>query len=260
MAEITLSDEQMKSIIDEVKKQLLAESKSVQDFKRITALPASGSVTLPTIQPDGSCVTFDAGNWLKDRETAYEKTIEATSEASVQAEKASEAAALAKGVAANEGDREAAEKQRKAAEKQREAAFKTISDGNAAQLNEMKRLAESTQNSQSVAPMASVPASIFVEKERTANVGETVNVAPTQFAPSTCNHSVIYKVYDGNAKANYKGDVILPAEAGDVVIEVIPALNNGATRVVTIHAVEPTPILDLAGEQITDEKGEAITA
>lgn len=160
----------------------------------------------------------------------------------------------------HESDREQAETERKAAEKQRETDFQTLSDGNVAQLAELKRLADSIQNSQSVAPMASVPASIFVETERTANVGETVNVAPTMFAPSTCNHSVIYQVYSGNAKVNYKGDVILPAEAGDVVIEVIPTLNNGATRVVTIHAVEPTPILDLAGEQITDEKGEAITA
>lgn len=67
------------------------------------------------------------------------------------------------------------------------------------------------------------------------------------------------KISRGDGK-DKREDVILPSDAADVVVEVIPALNNMAARVVTIHAVAPTPILDLAGEEITDEKGEAITA
>lgn len=160
----------------------------------------------------------------------------------------------------HESEREQSETERKAAEKQRETDFKALSDSIAAQLAEMKRLQDSILNAQSVAPMASVPASIYVKKELTANVGETINIAPMLFAPSTCNHSVIYKVYSGGAKVDYKGDVVLPSEAGDSIVEVIPALNNGATKVVTIHAVAPTPILDFAGEQITDENGDPITA
>lgn len=185
---------------------------------------------------------------------------DAAAEAKKQAESASAAAAQANGVATNESNREQSETERKAAEAQRKTDFQSLSDSIASQLAEMKRLQDSILNAQSVAPMASVPASIYVKTERTANVGDTINIAPTLFAPSTCNHSVIYKVYSGGAKVDYKGDVVLPSEAGDSVIEVIPALNNGATKVVTIHAVAPTPILDFAGEQITDENGDPITA
>ena len=185
---------------------------------------------------------------------------DAAAEAKKQAESASAAAAQANGVATNESNREQSETERKAAEAQRKTDFQSLSDSIASQFAEMKRLQDSILNAQSVAPMASVPASIYVKTERTANVGETINIAPTLFAPSTCNHSVIYKVYSGGAKVDYKGDVVLPSEAGDSVIEVIPALNNGATKVVTIHAVAPTPILDFAGGQITDENGDPITA
>ena len=51
----------------------------------------------------------------------------------------------------------------------------------------------------------------------------------------------------------------LKPDTGDVCVEVIPALNNMAGKVVTIHVTAPTPLLDLLGEEITDEKGEAIT-
>lgn len=157
-------------------------------------------------------------------------------------------------------DAQAAEAQRAAAEAQRAAAYQKMTEGNAATISEMQRVVANITNAQSAAPMTSVPASIYTATELTAAVGETVSVAPSVFVPASCNRSVMYRVISDTGKVRYNGDVILPSDAADVVVEVIPALNNMAARVVTIHAVAPTPILDLAGEEITDEKGEAITA
>lgn len=91
MAEV-ITDEQMKSIADDVKKQIVSEAKSVQDFEKITELPESGSVTLPVVQPDGSCKTFDAGNWLKKHEDTYKATEEATADAQAATTAANNAA------------------------------------------------------------------------------------------------------------------------------------------------------------------------
>lgn len=99
MAEVTLTDEQQKALVEETKKQLIASAKSVQDFEKITELPESGSVTLPVVQPDGSTKTFDAGNWLKDRETAYKATQSATNAANAATDAANAAAASANNAA-----------------------------------------------------------------------------------------------------------------------------------------------------------------
>lgn len=88
----TITDEEKKSIAEDVKKQLIASAKSVQDFEKITELPESGSVTLPVVQPDGSTKVFDAGNWLKDRETAYKATQSATADAKTATSAANTAA------------------------------------------------------------------------------------------------------------------------------------------------------------------------
>lgn len=107
MAEVTLTDEQQKALVEETKKQLIASAKSVQDFEKITELPESGSVTLPVVQPDGSTKTFDAGNWLKDRETAYKATQSATADAKTATDAAN--AAADKANAAAEDSKEAAQ-------------------------------------------------------------------------------------------------------------------------------------------------------
>lgn len=99
MAEVTLTDEQQKALVEETKKQLIASAKSVQDFEKITELPESGSVTLPVVQPDGSTKTFDAGNWLKDRETAYKATQSATNAANAATDAANAAAESANNAA-----------------------------------------------------------------------------------------------------------------------------------------------------------------
>lgn len=159
-----------------------------------------------------------------------------------------------------ESQRADAEKQRAAAEQQRAATFQKLADGNAATIAEMQRIAASISNAQGAVRMSSVPASICVEADFTAVTGGTVNVSPTFFVPRGCNGSVMYHVVSGNATAHLNGEVNLPSEACDVCVEVIPALNNMAGKVVTIHVTAPTPLLDLSGEEITDERGEAITA
>lgn len=203
--------------------------------------------------------------------SAAKAATDATDKANTATKNANDATALAHTAttAANnassdaqtaESQRADAEKQRAAAEQQRAAAFQKLADGNAATITEMQRIASSISNAQGAVRMSSVPASICVEADFTAVAGGTVNVSPVFFAPRGCNGSVMYHVVSGNATAHLNGEVILPSETGDVCVEVIPALNNMAGKVVTIHVTAPTPLLDLSGEEITDEKGEAITA
>ena len=202
--------------------------------------------------------------------SAAKAATEATDKANTATKNADDATALAHTAttAANnassdaqtaESQRADAEKQRAAAEQQRAATFKDLADGNAATITEMQRIAASISNAQGAVPMSSVPASICVEADFTAVAGGTVNVSPSFFVPRGCNGSVMYHVVSGNATTHLNGEVTLPSESGDICVEVIPALNNMAGKVVTIHVTAPTPLLDLSGEEITDEKGEAIT-
>ena len=67
-------------------------------------------------------------------------------------------------------------------------------------------------------------------------------------------------MYTGAALVDFRGNVQLPTEPGDSVIEVIPTLNSGAAEKVTIHAVALETVQDITGEAVTDENGEEITA
>lgn len=238
------------TVIDNANKATTAANSAAQSANDAK----TAATTAATNANDAAKTATDAAKTATD---AAGKADQATENAQDATSLAQTAATSANNASANA---QTAEVQRAAAEAQRATAYQKMAEGNAATIAEMQRVVSNITNAQSSAPMTSVPASIYTETDRTAGVGETINIAPTLFAPSTCNHSVIYNVYSGNAKVDYKGDVALPAEAGDSVIEVIPTLNNGATRIVTVHAVVPTAILDLDGEEITDEKGEAITA
>lgn len=225
----------------------ITAAQSVNDAKsQATAAAKSANDAAKNANDAAKTATDAAGK--ADQATANAK--DATSLAQTATTSANNASA----------DAQAAEVQRAAAEAQRAAAYQKMTEGNAATISEMQRVVANITNAQSAAPMTSVPASIYTATELTAAVGETVSVAPSVFVPASCNRSVLYRVISDTGKVRYNGDVILPSDAADVVVEVIPALNNMAARVVTIHAVAPTPILDLAGEEITDEKGEAITA
>ncbi len=148
----------------------------------------------------------------------------------------------------------------KTAETSRTETFEALTATLQAQRDEINRLLALLSNGQSVTPLASIPVSFYVEESIDAPVGSVINIAPSDFTPSTCNRSVIFKIYSGAGKVDHKGNVALSDEAGDVVLEVIPTLNSSAAKIVTIHVAGLSAIQDLAGEDITDETGEAITA
>lgn len=253
----------------------------ITDLETATAEEVSSGITLPVIVSNGSAFRYKvvaAKTWSDYVVTTTSEAISkwndqvstAVNAANTATKNANDATALAHTAttAANnassdaqtaESQRADAEKQRVAAEQQRAATFQKLADGNAATITEMQRIAASISNAQGAVSMSSVPASICVEADFTAVAGGTVNVSPVFFAPRGCNGSVMYHVVSGNATAHLNGDVTLPSDAGDVCVEVIPALNNMAGKVVTIHVTAPTPLLDLLGEEITDEKGETIT-
>ena len=211
-----------------------------------------------------SDMDIDLDELEKQYKTAIDKANTATKNANDATALAHTATTAANNASSDaqtaESQRADAEKQRAAAEQQRAATFQKLADGNAATITEMQRIASSISNAQGAVRMSSVPASICVETDFTAVAGGTVNVSPTFFVPRGCNGSVMYHVISGNATAHLNGEVNLPSETGDVCVEVIPALNNMAGKVVSIHVTAPTPLLDLSGEEITDERGEAITA
>lgn len=158
----------------------------------------------------------------------------------------------------HETQREEAETQRKANDTQRTADYQAIYDGLQAKSAEIDRLLVSLQKQGSVAPMASIPASIATVEEVTVLAGATINVAPTDVQPSTANRSMIYQIYSGDALVDAAGNV-KTSTAGDIIVKVIPTLASGAARIVTIHAKEAEALTDESGNAITDENETEIT-
>ena len=158
----------------------------------------------------------------------------------------------------HETQREEAETQRKANDTQRTADYQAIYDGLQAKSAEIDRLLASLQQQGSVAPMASIPASIATVEEVTVLTGATINVAPTDVQPLTANRSMIYQIYSGDALVDAAGNV-KTSTAGDIIVKVIPTLASGAARIVTIHAKEAEALTDESGNAITDENETEIT-
>ena len=158
----------------------------------------------------------------------------------------------------HESQREEAETQRKANDTQRTADYQAIYDGLQAKSAEIDRLLVSLQQQGSVAPMASIPASIATVEEVTVLAGATINVAPTDVHPLTANRSMIYQIYSGDALVDAAGNV-KTSTAGDIIVKVIPTLASGAARIVTIHAKEAEALTDESGNAITDENETEIT-
>lgn len=158
----------------------------------------------------------------------------------------------------HESQREEAETQRKANDTQRTAEYQAIYDGLQAKSAEIDRLLASLQQQGSVAPMASIPASIATVEEVTVLAGATINVAPTDVQPLTANRSMIYQIYSGDALVDAAGNV-KTSTAGDIIVKVIPTLASGAARIVTIHAKEAEALTDESGNAITDENETEIT-
>ena len=158
----------------------------------------------------------------------------------------------------HETQREEAETQRKANDTQRTADYQAIYDGLQAKSAEIDRLLASLQQQGSVAPMASIPASIATVEEVTVLAGATINVAPTDVQPITANRSMIYQIYSGDALVDAAGNV-KTSTAGDIIVKVIPTLASGAARIVTIHAKEAEALTDESGNAITDENETEIT-
>ena len=158
----------------------------------------------------------------------------------------------------HETQREEAETQRKANDTQRTADYQAIYDGLQAKSAEIDRLLVSLQQQGSVAPMASIPASIATVEEVTVLAGATINVAPTDVHPLTANRSMIYQIYSGDALVDAAGNV-KTSTAGDIIVKVIPTLASGAARIVTIHAKEAEALTDESGNAITDENETEIT-
>lgn len=158
----------------------------------------------------------------------------------------------------HESQREEAETQRKANDTQRTADYQAIYDGLQAKSAEIDRLLVSLQQQGSVAPMASIPASIATVEEVTVLAGATINVAPTDVQPSTANRSMIYQIYSGDALVDAAGNV-KTSTAGDIIVKVIPTLASGAAKIVTIHVKEAEALTDESGNAITDENETEIT-
>lgn len=158
----------------------------------------------------------------------------------------------------HESQREEAETQRKANDRQRTADYQAIYDGLQAKSAEIDRLLASLQQHGSVAPMASIPASIATVEEVTVLAGATINVAPTDVQPLTANRSMIYQIYSGDALVDAAGNV-KTSTAGDIIVKVIPTLASGAARIVTIHAKEAEALTDESGNAIIDENETEIT-
>lgn len=158
----------------------------------------------------------------------------------------------------HESQREEAETQRKANDTQRTADYQAIYDGLQAKSAEIDRLLVSLQQQGSVAPMASIPASIATVEEVTVLAGATINVAPTDVQPSTANRSMIYQIYSGDALVDAAGNV-KTSTAGDIIVKVIPTLASGAAKIVTIHVKEAEALTDESGNTITDENETEIT-
>lgn len=158
----------------------------------------------------------------------------------------------------HESQREEAETQRKANDTQRTADYQAIYDGLQAKSAEIDRLLASLQQQGSVAPMASIPASIATVEQVTVLAGATINVAPTDVQPLTANRSMIYQIYSGDALVDAAGNV-KTSTAGDIIMKVIPTLASGAARIVTIHAKEAEALTDESGNAITDENETEIT-
>lgn len=158
----------------------------------------------------------------------------------------------------HETHREEAETQRKANDTQRTADYQAIYDGLQAKSAEIDRLLASLQQQGSVAPMASIPASIATVEQVTVLAGATINVAPTDVHPLTANRSMIYQIYSGDALVDAAGNV-KTSTAGDIIVKVIPTLASGAARIVTIHAKEAEALTDESGNAITDENETEIT-
>ena len=158
----------------------------------------------------------------------------------------------------HETQREEAETQRKANDTQRTADYQAIYDGLQAKSAEIDRLLASLQQQGSVAPMASIPASIATVEEVTVLAGATINVAPTDVQPLTANRSMIYQIYSGDALVDAAGNV-KTSTAVDIIVKVIPTLASGAARIVTIHAKEAEALTDESGNAITDENETEIT-
>lgn len=158
----------------------------------------------------------------------------------------------------HETQREEAETQRKANDTQRTADYQAIYDGLQAKSAEIDRLLASLQQQGSVAPMASIPASIATVEQVTVLAGATINVAPTDVHPLTANRSMIYQIYSGDALVDAAGNV-KTSTAGDIIVKVIPTLASGAARIVTIHAKEAEALTDESGNAITDENETEIT-
>lgn len=158
----------------------------------------------------------------------------------------------------HESQREEAETQRKANDTQRTADYQAIYDGLQAKSAEIDRLLASLQQQGSVAPMASIPASIATVEEVTVLAGATINVVPTDVQPLTANRSMIYQIYSGDALVDAAGNV-KTSTAGDIIVKVIPTLASGAAKIVTIHVKEAEALTDESGNAITDENETEIT-
>lgn len=225
-----------------------------------------------TSNPDNDSVNWKVWLDLKQNQTAQaNETARQNAEAArVKAEESRKAAESNRADAetkrtqtetdrsTHESQREEAETQRKANDTKRTADYQAIYDGLQAKSSEIDRLLASLQQQGSVAPMASIPASIATVEEVTVLAGATINVAPTDVQPITANRSMIYQIYSGDALVDAAGNV-KTSTPGDIIVKVIPTLASGAARIVTIHAKEAEALTDESGNAITDENETEIT-
>lgn len=218
-----------------------------------------------TSNPDDDSVNWKAWLDLKQNVTAQaNETARQNAEAArVKAEESRKAAESNRVDAETkrtqtETDRSTHESQREEAETQRKADYQAIYDGLQAKSAEIDRLLASLQQQGSVAPMASIPASIATVEEVTVLAGATINVAPTDVQPLTANRSMIYQIYSGDALVDAAGNV-KTSTAGDIIVKVIPTLASGAAKIVTIHVKEAEALTDESGNAITDENETEIT-
>lgn len=106
-------------------------------------------------------------------------------------------------------------------------------------------------------PASTTSVSIFVTSELTAYPNTIVDISPKVFVPDSCNKSCVYQIYSGDGHVTPDGK-LTSSSVGDVLVYVTPTLASGASKLVTVHFTEPTPLQDENSNIITDETGEDI--
>lgn len=247
------------ALLPKFNEYLMRHSKNIFSCELATSL--DGIKTMPALYDlDGvqKQVIAPLALLTKDVDIEIEESKKATAAAKEAAGKANEAAAsVTKATTDLTTERKKVE-DAVSASKQQTADYQAIYDGLQAKSAEIDRLLASLQQQGSVAPMASIPASIATVEEVTVLAGATINVAPTDVQPLTANRSMIYQIYSGDALVDAAGNV-KTSTAGDIIVKVIPTLASGAAKIVTIHVKEAEALTDESGNAITDENETEIT-